>query len=152
MAALNIGAIACVAWIATIAVSSAYAQSLAPYTISGDAIAAPLDGKVGDAVRGRTLVRDRQIGNCLICHTAPEPDERFMGDLAPDLKGVGARLTSGQIRLRLVDQSVLNPLTIMPPYYRTANLTRVAARFRGQPALTAAQIEDIVAYLATLRE
>jgi L-cysteine S-thiosulfotransferase len=75
-----------------------------------------------------------------------------MGNLAPDLKGVGARLTSGQIRLRLVDQTRINPDSIMPPYYRTEDLSRVAPRYRGQPALSAQQIEDIVAYLATLKE
>jgi L-cysteine S-thiosulfotransferase len=135
-----------------LAAEAAQASGLAPFVVAGDAIVAPLDGKIGDAVRGRAVVKDRQIGNCLICHTAPEPDERFMGNLSPDLKGVGSRLTSGQLRLRLVDQSLINPQTIMPPYYRVDGLNRVAARYLGQPALTAQQIEDIVAYLATLKE
>jgi L-cysteine S-thiosulfotransferase len=125
--------------------------ALLPYRIVGDAVAEPLGGMAGDAARGRKLVLDRTIGNCLICHKVPEPAERFMGELGPDLGGVGDRLNAGQIRLRLIDQSVLNPRTLMPPYYRVDNLTAVAARYRGKPVLDAQQLEDVVAYLASLR-
>jgi L-cysteine S-thiosulfotransferase len=149
-AAVLLATVALIAHVRTAAAQPA--NTLVPFSVTGDIIAAPLDNKIGDGARGRSLVRDRQLGNCLICHAAPEPDERFMGNLAPDLKGVGARLTSGQIRLRLVDQTRINPDSIMPPYYRTEDLSRVAPRYRGQPALSAQQIEDIVAYLATLKE
>jgi L-cysteine S-thiosulfotransferase len=128
------------------------AAGLASFVVTDDAIVAPLEGKVGDALRGRAIIKDRVNGNCLICHTAPEPDELFMGNIGPDLKGVGGRLTQGQLRLRLVDQSRINPKTAMPPYYRVDGLTRVAPRFQGQPVLTAQQIEDVVAYLTTLKE
>ena len=67
------------------------------------------------------------------------------------LAGVGARLEAGQIRLRLVDASLVNPQTVMPPYFRTENLQDVAPAFRGKPALSAQEIEDVVSYLATLR-
>jgi sulfur-oxidizing protein SoxX len=127
-------------------------DSTITYQVAGDAIPAPLTTTAGDAERGRAIVRDRATGNCLICHRAPEPTERFMGDLGPDLSGVGARLTPPQIRLRLVDQGRLNPATLMPPYHRVAGLTRVAPLYRGRPILDAQQIEDVVAYLATLRE
>jgi L-cysteine S-thiosulfotransferase len=133
-------------------ISPVQAAGLAPVVVAGDAIQTPLEGRAGDAVRGRAVVKDRTNGNCLICHAAPEPDELFMGNIGPDLKGVGSRLTAGQLRLRLVDQSRINPNTVMPPYYRIDGLTRVAPRFQGQPALTAQQIEDVVAYLATLKE
>jgi sulfur-oxidizing protein SoxX len=76
----------------------------------------------------------------------------MQGTLAPDLKGAGARASEGQLRLRIVDASRLNPDTIMPTYYRTDGLARVAPLFRGKPILTAEQIEDVVAFLATLRE
>jgi sulfur-oxidizing protein SoxX len=111
-----------------------------------------LDGLVGDPARGLAVVRDRGTGNCLICHRAPISDEPFQGDLGPDLAGVGDRLTAGQIRHRLIDASRLNPATLMPPYHRTDGLTRVATRWQGRPVLTAQQIEDVVAWLATLRE
>jgi sulfur-oxidizing protein SoxX len=81
----------------------------------------------------------------------PIPEERFQGNIGPDLSGVAARLSAGQIRLRIVDSSRLNPRTIMPPYYRVEGLQRVAAAFLGKPVLTAEQVEDAVAYLLTLR-
>ncbi|MEZ5818523.1 MAG: sulfur oxidation c-type cytochrome SoxX [Hyphomicrobiaceae bacterium] len=121
------------------------------YHVSGDAIPAPLTAMPGDVERGRAIVRDREIGNCLICHRIPEPTERFMGNLGPPLEAVGDRLTAGQIRLRLIDQSRLNPATLMPPYHRTTGLVRVAPAFRGRPVLDAQQIEDVVAYLSSLR-
>jgi sulfur-oxidizing protein SoxX len=96
-------------------------------------------------------VLDRQVGLCLLCHSGPFPEERFQGNLAPDLTGVGARLSAGQIRLRIVDASRVNPKTIMPAYYRTENLQRVAPAYRGKTVLGAQQIEDIVAFLATLK-
>jgi sulfur-oxidizing protein SoxX len=113
-----------------------------------------LTGTKGDAARGRAIVADRHVGLCLLCHTAPIPEERFQGELAPDLKGVGGRLSEGQLRLRIVDSSRLNPASIMPSYYRSAGegLTRVAPAFRGKTVLSAEQIEDVVAYLMTLRD
>jgi sulfur-oxidizing protein SoxX len=111
-----------------------------------------LTGTKGDAARGRAIVADRHVGLCLLCHSAPIPEERFQGELAPDLKGVGARLSEGQLRLRIVDSSRVNPATIMPSYYRTEGFARVAPAFRGKTVLSEQQIEDVVAYLMTLRE
>ncbi|KUL93562.1 cytochrome C [Bosea sp. WAO] len=127
------------------------AVALEPYAIAGDAIPAPLAGLSGDAQRGRAVVLDRTRGNCLICHRVPEPDEPFQGTIGPPLADVGARLDDGQLRLRLVDASLLNPETVMPPYFRTEGLRDVAPQFRGLPALNAQEIEDVVAYLARLR-
>ena len=122
-----------------------------PYTIAGDAIPASLTGTAGDAARGRALVLNRS-STCILCHSGPFPEEKFQGDLAPDLSGSGARWSEGQLRLRIVDASRLNPATIMPSYYRTDGLVRVGAAWRGKPILSAEQIEDIVAYLTTLRQ
>ena len=102
-------------------------------------------------MRGRAIVASRQLGLCLLCHTAPIPEEQFQGNLAPDLSGVGDRYTAAQLRQRIADSSQLNPSTIMPAYYRTEGLTRVAPAYRGKTILTAQQIEDVVAYLQTLR-
>ncbi|WP_431285020.1 sulfur oxidation c-type cytochrome SoxX [Humitalea sp. 24SJ18S-53] len=117
-----------------------------------DAIPASLTGQPGDPLRGRTLVADRQQGLCLLCHTGPFPEERFQGNLAPPLDGAGSRWTEGQLRLRLVDAKRLNPDSIMPSYYRTEGLTRVSPAFRDRTILTAAEIEDIIAFLLTLRD
>jgi len=91
------------------------------------------------------------VGLCLLCHSGPFPEEQFQGNLAPSLAGVGARLSPGQIRLRIVDSSRVNPDTIMPAYFRTENLARVAPAYRGKTVLDAQQIEDIVAFLVTLK-
>ena len=105
----------------------------------------------GDPVRGRAIVADRQVGLCLLCHSGPFPEERFQGDLAPSLAGAGSRWSEDELRLRLVDPARLNPKTIMPSYYRKDGLERVAPAFRGKTILSAQQIEDVVAYLATLK-
>ena len=127
------------------------AEELRTYTVSGDAIAESLTGAPGDSVRGRALVLER-TSTCILCHSGPFPEEKFQGDLAPSLAGSGSRWSASQLRLRLVDASRLNPATIMPSFYRVDGLDRVAPAWRGKPILTAGQIEDIVAYLATLRE
>lgn len=115
-----------------------------------DSIEQPLTGSTGDALRGRAIVANRQLGLCLLCHTAPIPEERFQGNLAPDLAGAGKRWSAGQLRLRMVDASRLNAATIMPSYYKAGALARVPAALQGKTLLTAQQIEDVVAYLQTL--
>jgi sulfur-oxidizing protein SoxX len=125
---------------------------LRPFSITGDAIAASLTGAAGDAARGRTIVADRQKGLCLLCHAGPFPEERFQGTLAPDLRGAGARWSEGQLRLRIVDSSKLNELTIMPAYYRIEGLMRVGSAWQNKPVLTAGEIEDVIAFLATLKD
>lgn len=143
----------CLGLAASLAAGSALAQeALRPYEVIGDAIPASLTGTPGDAAKGRAIVGARQVGLCLLCHSGPFPEERFQGELAPDLRGAGSRWNGGQLRLRIVDSGRLNPATIMPPYYRLDGLHRVAPNFRGKPILTAEQIEDVVAYLETLRE
>jgi sulfur-oxidizing protein SoxX len=119
--------------------------------VVGDAIPQALTGTPGDAVRGRAIVANRQQGLCLLCHTGPIPEERFQGNLAPDLSGAGARWSEGQLRLRIADAQRLNPASIMPAYYRTDGLARVGTNWQGKPVLEAQQIEDVVAFLLTLK-
>ena len=153
------------AWLLSIAMISAASESgaavgaeeaspaaLRPFAVVGDAIPDSLTGQKGDSARGRAIVLNRNVGLCLLCHSGPFPEERFQGNMAPDLKGAGVRWSEGQLRLRLVDARKLNPATIMPPYYVVDGMTRVAASLRGKPILTAEQIEDVVAFLATLKD
>ncbi len=121
-------------------------------TVVGDGIPAALEGALGDATRGRAIVASRQTGLCLLCHGGPIPEERFQGNLAPDLAGAGQRWTPAQLRLRLVDPRRLNPDSIMPAYYRSAGLTRVGRAWEGKALLSAQQLEDVVAYLSTLKD
>ncbi|HUK04800.1 MAG TPA: sulfur oxidation c-type cytochrome SoxX [Burkholderiales bacterium] len=125
--------------------------ALSGSALAQDGLPESLTGASGDPVRGRAVVANRQVGLCLLCHAGPFPEERFQGTIAPDLNGIGARLSEAQIRARIVDPGRFNPSTIMPAYYRTEGLARVAPSFRGKPILTAAQIEDVVAYLASLK-
>jgi sulfur-oxidizing protein SoxX len=127
------------------------AEELRGYTVVGDVIPHSLTGAAGDPARGRALVVERST-TCILCHSGPFPEQRFQGDLAPDLSGSGRRASEGQLRLRVVDASRLNAATIMPSYYRVDGLSRVGAPWRGKPILSAEQIEDIVAYLVSLRE
>src|SRR5246127_2283550 len=142
------------AWLAAAAFAlpfSAGAQALRSYVVTGDGIAESLTGTPGDAARGRALVLER-TSTCILCHSGPFPETTFQGDLAPSLAGAGSRWSEGQLRLRLVDASRLNPATIMPSYYRTDGLLPVGPAGREKPILSAEQIEDIVAYLASLRD
>jgi L-cysteine S-thiosulfotransferase len=116
-----------------------------------DSIDQPLTEQAGDASRGRAIVANRQVGLCLLCHTGPIAEERFQGNLAPDLAGAGARLSEGQLRLRLVDSRRVNPVSMMPAYYRADGLERVGRGWQGKTVLAAQQVEDVVAYLRTLR-
>lgn len=129
----------------------ARSETLLPYRVVNDAIPASLTGGRGDASRGRAIVVNRQ-NTCLLCHSGPFTEQRFQGDLAPDLTGTGTRWSEGQLRLRIVDAARLNAATIMPSYYRIDGLERVAANWRDKPILSAEQIEDVVAYLVTLRD
>ena len=131
--------------------SGAAQEALAPYTVAGETIPQSLTGKPGDPASGRAIVVKRE-NTCLLCHSGPFPEQRFQGDLSPNLKDTGARWSEGELRLRLVDASRLNPATIMPSYYRVDGLTRVAPAYQGKPVLTAEQIEDVVAYLMTLKD
>jgi sulfur-oxidizing protein SoxX len=125
---------------------------LAGVAHANDAIPESLTGAKGDPARGRAIVANRQVGLCLLCHRGPFPDERFQGNLAPDLGGAGQRWSEGQLRLRIVDSGRVNPATIMPAYHRTEGLVRVAPAWRGRTILSAEQIEDVVAFLMTLKD
>lgn len=127
------------------------AATLVSFSVVGDGIPEAIGGVAGDADRGRALVLARESANCVLCHALPDPGVRFSGNVGPPLGGVARTLSVAQLRLRVVDNMRVNPKTIMPSYYRADGFDRVAMAYRGRPILDARQVEDIVAYLATLK-
>jgi L-cysteine S-thiosulfotransferase len=115
---------------------------------SADSLETPL-AAAGDAARGREVFMARDGGHCVLCHAAP--GVAIAGNVGPSLAGVGDRLTPGQIRLRIADTPRVNPDAAMPAFHRTEGLTRVAPEYRGKPALSGQQVEDLVAWLSALR-
>ncbi len=137
---------------ATVLIAVPVRAQVAPYQVMGDAIPAPLLGLAGDAARGRHIVVTRQKGLCLLCHSGPFPEERFQGDLSPSLAGAGVRSTEGQLRLRMVDSTKVNPGSMMPAYHAVDALVRVGRQFADKPILSAQEIEDVVVFLRELKD
>ncbi len=127
----------------------AAAQAVA---VTGDAVPQSLTVSLGDTVRGRAIILDRQRGFCLLCHAGPFSEEPLQGNLAPSLAGAGSRWDEGQLRLRLMDNKHVNPDSIMPAYHRIEGLNRVGPAWRDKPILSAQEIEDVLAFLMELKE
>jgi sulfur-oxidizing protein SoxX len=135
-------------------IGSTVASAQAAPPLIEDGISQPLGGLLGDAARGKAIVANRQLGLCVLCHQLPDSlgvPIAFQGNLAPSIAGAGSRWSAAQLRLRMVDSRRLNPNSIMPAYHRTEALTRVGIAWRTKPILDAQQIEDVVAFLVTLK-
>lgn len=113
----------------------------------------PLTDVPGDIQRGKAVAVNSDLGNCLICHHVPiaEVPEGASGDIGPSLGGIGSRMTAGELRQRIVDPKVIDPDTVMPAYFVSDGLVRVQQQYAGKTILTAQQIEDLVAFLETLK-
>ncbi len=143
--------ITALAWAAVPSAPAVAAVGGEPYRIVADGIPAPLVSAPGDAVRGRALIVARESANCVLCHAVPDSALRFAGNVGPSLAGIGKRLSASQLRLRVADNSRVNPASMMPSYYKVAGLHRVAKQYAGKTILTAGEVEDVVAYLGTLQ-
>lgn len=141
-----------IAILAAITFSDGAIAKTVKYTVKDGAIAKSLTGKAGDPIKGRAVSINRKKGNCLACHKIPIPEQQYHGNAGPDLAGVGSRYNPGEIRLRIVNPKIVNAATFMPAFYRTKGLHRVQKKWQGKTLLTAQQVEDVVAYLSTLKE
>ena len=103
---------------------------------------------MGDSQRGREVFVSRDQGHCVLCHAIPGA---VGGNVGPSLAGVGSRLSADEIRTRIEDITRVSPNATMPTYHRTENLTRVASQYAGKPVLSREQVNDLVAYLSTLK-
>ena len=140
------GGVLAIILLGALSFSGVFAQEI----VAGQ-IEKPLTATPGDAQHGRAIVLSRQTGLCILCHNGPFPEERFQGNLAPELGSSVATLNAAQLRARIVNASYFNPNTIMPAYYRTDHLNRVATKFAGQTILNAQEIEDVIAFLLTMQ-
>jgi len=116
-------------------------------------IDAPLTAEPGDVQRGKAVAVNSDLGNCLICHAVPIPEvpEGASGDIGPSLGGVGSRMTAGELRQRIVNPKAIDPQTVMPAYFVSDGLVRVQRQYAGKTILTAQQVEDLIAFLLTLK-
>jgi len=146
------GVLTCLAALSPLAMAADQAPPGVPaLLVVADGVPQPLAPGDGDVARGRALIVARESANCVLCHAMPDPAVRFSGDVGPSLAGIGARMTVAQLRLRVADYARVNPASVMPSYYRISGLDRVADRYAGKPVLSAPEVEDVVAYLATLQ-
>lgn len=129
---------------------SAQSQEMANVNIVDGTIPQSLTGVPGDPANGRKVAIHRKKGNCLACHEMPIPEQQFHGKTGPALHGVGANLSEAELRMRMVDSKVINPDTMMPSFYKT-DFHRVLPKFEGKTILTAQEVEDVIAYLKTLK-
>ena len=129
----------------------AQAADMVKFKIVDETIPASLTGKAGDPVNGKKVVIGRKKGNCLACHVMPIPEEQFHGLTGPDLNGVGDRMDEAELRMRIVDPKIIDSDTMMPSFYRNADFHRVLKKFQGKTILSAQEVEDVVAYLMTLK-
>ena len=142
-----------------VAVSAAFGLSamagtpkLVNYKIADEfSIPKSLTGKPGNSKKGRKLAVHRKKGNCLACHKMPIPEQQFHGEIGPDLAGVGSRYSTGELRLLIVNPKVVNEDTIMPAFYKNTGFNAVLKKFKGKTVISAQDVEDIIAYLLTLK-
>jgi len=120
--------------------------------ITGDAILQPLTAIPGDRVSGEALFANRDQGHCILCHKVSGLRAEFQGTIGPDLSHVGDRLSPAQLRLRIVDYQLVRPGALMPSYYRIHDLYQVEEAYVGETILSAQDVEDIIAYLAELKQ
>jgi L-cysteine S-thiosulfotransferase len=132
-----------------IALMAAASAAIAQPVITADRIEKPLTTTPGEAGNGQRIFASRDGGHCVLCHAAP--GITIAGNVGPSLVGVGARLSPAQLRLRIADITRVNPDAVMPAFHRTTDLNRVAPERAGMTILSAQQVEDLVAWLATLK-
>jgi sulfur-oxidizing protein SoxX len=135
--------------------SSAFAGDVMPANVVFDdgAIGATLTGQAGDPAAGRKVFMNRKQGNCLACHANEDmSDQSFHGEVGPALDGVADRWEAAELRGIVVNSKMMFEGTIMPAFYKDGGFERNLKKFQGKSILNAQQVEDVVAYLLTLKE
>ena len=151
LSSLSAAAIAAAPFAAQHAVGQGKAPLVEYKIVDEDSIPVALTGKPGDPEKGKKWAIAGRLGHCIACHVMPV-DEPYMGEVGPSLVGVASRYEAGQLRMLIVDPKVINEDTMMPAFYKADGFHRVRKAFVGKTMLSAQQVEDIVAYLLTLKE
>ena len=144
-----------------LAAMSAQANPVAPGEVSftdNGAIESSLSGAPGNADEGAKVAASRAMGNCVACHKISTLDAAFQGEVGPSLDGVADRWNEAELRGIVADAKKTYEGTIMPSFYKVSGFVRPGDGFTGKaaegeldPLLSAQQIEDVVAFLTTLK-
>lgn len=143
------------ALVTTTFAGAAIAETVAPGDVlfEDGAVSASLTGLAGDPAKGKEWFVGRKLGNCLACHVNSDAtNESFHGEVGPPLDGVGDRWGEAELRGIVSNSKQMFEGTIMPAFYNVAGYNRPLEKFDGKTILSAQQVEDIVAYLMTLKE
>ncbi len=135
--------------------TAALAETVGPNDVKFEdgAVTTSLTGVVGDPAKGKQWFVGRKLGNCLACHENSDANEElFHGEVGPPLDGVADRWSEAELRGILANSKMMFENTIMPAFYNTTNPNRPLEKFAGKTILSAQQVEDILAYLLTLKE
>lgn len=156
---MKISVIASIAFAASITTAAA---ETSPKNVKFDdgAVAQSLSGAAGVPAEGRDIVGNKKKGNCVACHQVTDlKDVPFHGEIGPMLDGAGDRWTEAELRGIVANAKIMFEESMMPSFYKTEGFIRPGNAYTGEaaddtfgPLLTAQQIEDVVAYLATLKE
>ncbi len=135
--------------------ATALAADVAPGDVkfSDNMVQASLTGSPGDPKAGANVFKSKKLGNCLACHANKAmAKELFHGNVGPVLDGVAERWSPDQLRAIVANaKEVFGPDTVMPGFYTLKVGVNVAKKFEGKTILSAQQVEDVVAYLSTLK-
>lgn len=156
---MKISIFAIVALSASVAVA---ATEISPTDVAFDegTVAQSLSGVAGDPASGREIVGNKSLGNCVACHQVSDlSNVPFQGEIGPMLDGAGDRWTEAELRGIVANAKIMFEDSMMPAFYKTEGFIRPGNAYTGEaaddtfgPLLTAQQIEDVVAYLSTLKE
>ncbi len=140
---------------------AASAAEVAPSDVAyvDGAVESSLTGVAGDAANGRKIVGNKGLGNCIACHQVSDlADVPFQGNIAPMLDGAGERWSEADLRGIVTNAKMTFDESLMPSFYKVDGFIRPGNAYTGKaaddsfgPLLSAQQIEDVVAYLTTLK-
>lgn len=154
------GVVSCLAgMLAALPLLAAEAPAPSAVEYVDGSVAQSLTGQPGNADEGFKIMSTNALGNCVACHqVSAMKDVDFQGNIGPSLDGVAGRYDEAHLRGIVMDAKRTFEGSMMPSFYKTEGYNRPGAAYTGKapegdlpPILNAQQIEDVVAYLLTLK-